>query len=127
VTARVERCRHDVTGALSILALNEDRVAPFSSVSWSWPLGVATWFLIVDEQQQRSTDESDTQVRGEPDGARNTTDDEHWRWKQKRISWRGRRASPAALAGSALRATPGWVFRVIGALEAFAMPLRKID
>jgi hypothetical protein len=42
-------------------------------------LGVATWFLIKSMNKQLKKidfDESDTQVSGERDGARNTTDDE---------------------------------------------------
>jgi len=66
--------------ALSVLALDPDRVAPgllgFLVVA---ALGVATWFLIKSMNKQLKKidfDESDTQVPGERDCARNTTDDE---------------------------------------------------
>jgi hypothetical protein len=66
--------------ALSVLALDEDRVAPgllgFLVVA---ALGVATWFLIKSMSKQLKKidfDESDTQVSAEQDGARNTPDDE---------------------------------------------------
>jgi hypothetical protein len=65
---------------LSVLALDPDRVAPgllgFLVVA---ALGVATWFLIKSMNKQLKKidfDESDPQVPGERDGARNTTDDE---------------------------------------------------
>jgi hypothetical protein len=66
--------------ALSVLALDEDRVTPgllgFLIVA---ALGVATWFLIKSMNKQLKKidfDESETQVGGERDGARNTPDDE---------------------------------------------------
>jgi hypothetical protein len=66
--------------ALSVLALDEDRVTPgllgFLIVA---ALGVATWFLIKSMNKQLKKidfDESETQVGGERDGARKTPDDE---------------------------------------------------
>ena len=66
--------------ALSVLAVSEDRVTPgllgFLVVA---VLGVATWFLIKSMNKQLKKidfDESKTQVRGERDGTRHTTDDE---------------------------------------------------
>jgi hypothetical protein len=66
--------------ALSVLALDEDRVTPgllgFLVVA---ALGVATWFLIKSMSKQLKKidfDESDTQVSAEQDGAPNTPDDE---------------------------------------------------
>ena len=67
--------------ALSVIALNEDRVAPgligFLVVA---ALGVATWFLIKSMNKQLKKidfDESETQSRGETDRARNAAEDEH--------------------------------------------------
>lgn len=79
MAARVDDVAMTSRTALSVLALDSDRVAPgllgFLVVA---ALGVATWFLIKSMNKQLKKidfDESETEVNGERDGARNPTDD----------------------------------------------------